>query len=178
MIVNLESSRSCTLNETLVRLCELTGGAPVQIVEVGTIRDSRPSGAQGDGWALCFWGEYVRLFGGRVTSIDSDSEAFAHARKVAKPWLQYIDFIVGRGEDVLSTLSVINLLYLDGPPDAEPHLRMWEALRVRPLLVLFDDILESRDFTVKGTLAIPRMLTDGYRLIFVRGRQALLERSQ
>ena len=46
----------------------------------------------------------------------------------------------------------------------------------RPWLVLFDDILGG-DFRVKGELAIPNMLADGYELVFRRERQALLRRA-
>ena len=88
-------------------------------------------------------------------------------------WGHKVQLINECAEDVIGGLTDIDLLYMDGPADAEVHLAIYRALKCVPPLVLFDDILDDA-FNVKGALAVPRMLEDGYRVVFRREWQALL----
>lgn len=163
------------------------------IVEVGTSRNASPAAELADGWGTRMFGWYAAQTNGRVTSIDTRPQALANARKVVGPWGGPVTFVQGRAEDVVAGRAPIDLLYMDGPSDAQVHLDIYRALPEPAALVLWDDIVLESDppgrwpkwppkgtwewpkWAIKGTLAIPEMLEDGYRIRFARDRQVLLE---
>lgn len=183
------SGRRESLVVALERLWDRTAGSAPTIVEVGTIRGPTTSRCVGDGWATRAFAWYAHHTGGRVTTIDPDRRAIAAAQKVCQRW-PVVTFLTAKAEDVIGQFAHIDLLYMDGPPDAVVHFAIWNSLECRPGLVLWDDIVtdgEGRDndlrhpgprhgmWQVKGALTIPHMLRDGYRTIYVGQRQALLE---
>lgn len=156
-------------------------GQEVRIVEVGTSRDLRPSACLADGWATRAFAWYCAQVNGRVISIDPEPHANDVARTIVgefRPWLVQQRMLA---QDFLGGFKPrIDLLYMDGPHtddhihSAEVHLLIYRALLQRPRFVLFDDIANSTTWEVKGELAIPAMLEDGFELVFARQHQAFL----
>lgn len=172
------SGRRSTIVQTLELLYDATGGGPARIIEVGTLRDARAAACAADGWSTRIWAWYAQQVGGRVISIDPDPSALNAARTVlGTQYRGVVRFVRRYATDVIGQFLPADLLYLDGPPEPETHLEIWDAVESAPPdFVLFDDILDADTFAVKGALAIPSMLAAGYRLTFVRDRQALLTR--
>jgi hypothetical protein len=178
------------------RLHEITDGGPCTIVEVGAARNLRPHALIDDGWATRVFAWYAAETGGRLTTIDPNRRALSCARQLTAPWSAAVDYVQDAAERRLAAFGAIDLLYMDGPSDATMHRRAWDALRCRPRLVLWDDIVTPGhpvpgappqkvykqwpppgnlpEWAVKGALAIPAMLEDGYTVVFAVDRQVLL----
>jgi len=173
------SGRRDTLVAALEALHELGVEHPY-LVEIGTSRDPTPAGCLADGWGTRMLGWYASQTEGAVVSIDPAWKACRSAHQVVGEFASWVTIRQEYAEKVLPTLSRrIDLLYMDGPHgndyafSARIHLEFYRALRCKPRLVLFDDIKDPT-FGVKGTLAVPAMIADGYELLWVRGVQALL----
>lgn len=167
------SGRRDTLVAALEVLHKLALPGETRIVEIGTTRDLRPIACLADGWATRVFAWYIAQVHGRLFVVDTDAFAIACAKEVVGPYLPWMRWRQGTGEGLLADhIDPIDLLYMDGPAAAQPHLDMYRALQVRPRLVLFDDV--GPDFGPKGSLAIPAMLEDGYQLVFHEKAQALL----
>jgi hypothetical protein len=169
--------------DTLVAALELLHAMAIPhpfIVEIGTSRDPTPAGCLADGWGTRMFAWYASQVEGSVVSIDPAWKACRSARQVVADLATWVTIRQEYAEKVLPTLKErIDLLYMDGPHGADYsfsariHLEFYRALNAPPRLVLFDDI-KTPDYGVKGTLAIPAMIADGYELLWVRGVQALL----
>lgn len=182
---------------TLERLYELTNGGASTIVEVGAARSVRPHALIDDGWATRVFAWYSAETGGRLTTIDPDRRALRCAHELTAPWSSSVDYVQDAAERRLAAFGSIDLLYMDGPSDAVIHRRAWDALRCRPRLVLWDDIVtpghpvpgappqkkykqwpppgDLPPWAVKGADTIPLMLGTGYSIVFGLDRQVLLE---
>lgn len=189
------SGRRSTLCEALEHLYVETSGGAVNIVEIGASRNCSDAAMLSDGWSTRVWAWYVSRVGGRVHTIDVNGRALINARSICGPWAEHVDFHLGSAEKVLPRLEPADLLYMDGPADAELHLHCYRACRVPARLVLFDDIIGNgpwtgvgdvpswyqdaeadRPWAPKGTLAVPAMLDEGYSIIFDRQHQLFLQR--
>lgn len=167
-----KSGRRATLVNALERLYDRRPEG-AHIVEVGTTRNLSPQACASDGWATRVFAWYADGTGGRLTTIDNRTSALKTARALCGAWSDSVEFVCGDALGHIADMNGIDLLYMDGPADAEFHFRLYRALASRPPLVLFDDILDL-SYRVKGETAIPAMLRDGYFLRFLRDRQALL----
>lgn len=167
-----QSGRRSTLVAALERLYDRKAKG-VHIVEVGTARNLSPQACASDGWATRVFAWYAAGTGGKLTTIDNRASALKTARALCSEWSDSVDFVCGDALGHTADMNGIDLLYMDGPADAEFHFRLYRALGSRPPLVLFDDIIDA-SYRVKGETAIPAMLGNGYGLVFRERRQALL----
>jgi hypothetical protein len=192
-----ESGRRATLVRALELLHDARAGQPSVIVEVGTSRGIIPLACITDGWATRVFAWYASQAGGKVLTMDIQERAIRAARQLCAAWEQSVEFLVASADDVLPTLTQIDLLYMDGPADAEDNLRIYRSLPFLPRFVLWDDVIgweswdpgplklapprwyeaaqQHRPWAPRGTLAIPVMETDGYRIVFHEEHQVLLE---
>lgn len=185
-----ESGRRATLVEALEELHKLVP-EQAHIVEVGTARNLSPEACTNDGWATRVFAWYATETGGRLTTIDNRRLTMGRSREVCGGWADVVTFVCADAVVFADELRGVDLLYMDGPSDAKMHLGLYRALPEHPRLVLFDDIVlpgepvgvwpkwppegVTEQWAVKGALAIPAMLEDGYRIVFAKGRQVLLQ---
>ena len=180
-----QSGRRRTLVLALQALHERAPGG--LIVEVGTSRNPNRSAMLADGWATRVFAWYAEQTGGSVISIDNNPRAIQSAMRICGRYADRVRFVRARAELVVGGLEP-DLLYMDGPSDAAVHLAVYHALRHTPRLVLWDDIIlpgetgpkwpprgRHAPYAVKGELAIPAMLDDGWTLLWAEGRQVLME---
>jgi predicted O-methyltransferase YrrM len=82
-----------------------------QIVETGTIRKVRDYGA---GYSTYLFGQFVKRYGGKVTTIDIDPGHINVCKRVTAEFAASIEYIVDDSLHALSLLrEPIDLLYLD-----------------------------------------------------------------
>lgn len=189
------SGRRDTLLSALEALHDATDGGSCHIVEVGTTRNLRPRAMIYDGWATRLFAWYAHESGGRLTTIDTNQRAIQASKKLCQQWASAVTWVHGDARTALAGIDSIDLLYMDAVSEPTMHMEAWQALTCRPALVLWDDIVtpgdmcpgaepgevkpfpppgETRQWAVKGALAIPAMLSDGYQVVFARDRQVLL----
>ncbi len=146
----------------------------IRIVEVGSTRDLRPIACIADGWSSRVFAWYVATVNGIFYSVDTDPRATEAVREVVGEWRPWLRAETKEGRAFLGNHKApIDLLYMDGPSDADVHLAIWEAMKIRPRFVLFDDV-SGEQYVPKGTKAIPAMIRAGYQLLWHRDRMALL----
>lgn len=169
------SGRRPTLVATLEALHESWDHKhEVRIVEIGSSRDLRPIGCIADGWSTRVWCWYAAQVNGIVYSIDTDPRATEAVREIVGEWKPWLRAETRQGQAYLANHKApIDLLYMDGPSDADIHLDMYAVMKIRPRLILFDDV-SGAEFVPKGTKAIPAMIKDGYELLWHRDKMALL----
>lgn len=153
-----------------------------QVIETGCIRAE-------DDWGAGFFGYVVGWFlkehGGALDSVDITKQHLDFARKWCAPFpvtlhqsdsVKFLAEWAGRKID----LAYLDSLDTDAPGHAEHCLN--EAKAVLPhltedALILIDDTpYRSGKWTGKGTLAVPYLLANGFRLKYA-GYQVLLERT-
>lgn len=185
----LPSNRASTLLATFERFREFED--PRAIVEFGSIRSL--SNIEGDGHSTTFLALLAQDCDATFYSVDSDHKATAIAMRVfdivvrnytrvhachcdAKAWV-----LAQAWEQPPNSWD---LVYLDGPDDPAWTLEMLEAalpyMSDRALLLFDDTHWESHpitpDLVGKGSLAIPRALENGFRVIACNSQQVLLQR--
>lgn len=156
-------------------------GRKVTVVEIGGIRDMHPNAPQSDGHATVHWARA----GFSVHTVDVDERAVVITRALVQdnPEVQIylmdgIDFLHGFNRP-------IDLLYLDGPDATLDesgqrfHLDCYRDCPIKPPLILIDDCDEMPNRWIgrgKGSLVIPKAISDGYEVVKDNGRQVLLKR--
>lgn len=151
------------------------------VLETGCIRSP-------DDWTAGFssylFGLFLRHHGGRLTSIDLDpvNVAFARSWTAGMP----VEVVQGHSHEVLAgyTGPALDLVYLDSADTGTPGYQeccLEEARLILPRLaarcaVLVDDTCYGAgQLRGKGTLAVPFLLTQGFRVAY-GGYQVLLTR--
>jgi len=170
------NGRRATFEATLETLHEKCGGRPVNIVEIGTSRNTIPAAMLADGWSTRVWAWYAAAVGGAVTTVDVAETSMASARVICADYHHCVTFVVADGADWLTHYgSPIDLLYMDGPGDSAFHLACIAALVERPKFILFDDVCPTSEWKAGGSddplgtkakTAIPRLLSGGYQLLW------------
>lgn len=172
------SGRHRIFGEALARLA---GRPNPLVVETGCQRQEDDVGA---GMSTTIFGLWAQANGGRVVSIDNDRAHAELARRVTEGLPVRVE--VNDSRVALGSWEgpKIDLLYLDSldtyhPGHAEHCLAEVRAAmpELRPdALVLIDDTYnDAGTWTGKGALAVPWLLSQGWRLVSV-GYQALLQR--
>ncbi|MEI7742750.1 MAG: hypothetical protein WCK58_03240 [Chloroflexota bacterium] len=180
-----------TLIRALRRLRELTPG-PTNIVETGTARNGDWSGCSGDGWSTVAFGWYASETGGRAWTVDIEPGAIETCRRITAAYASSLEYVVsdsvaflrgwGDGDDPVP----IHLLYLDSldyfdHAASEAHC-LAEAQAALPwmaatCLALFDDTNAAPEgYSGKGKLAVPYLLSEGFRVEYAETGQVLLSR--
>lgn len=148
------------------------------IVEIGAIRDPKPSAEKTDGWATLKWS----ALDCELHTVDLDPKAIATTTKLVKN--PRINYHVHDGLEFLKDFAgPIDLLYLDGPDaDKKGQLLALEMFAMADLssiaLVLIDDCdmapKERWQGRGKGELVIPYACKHGYTVLRDNDRQVLL----
>lgn len=174
------SGRRDTLVHALELLHERKPEGAV-LVEIGTTRSAQPRAQRLDGWATRLFAWYARETAGRVIAVDPTLEAIEAAKRVCGDLQPHVEFVAERGEVwAQGYRGDVDLLYLDGPNQAQAHLDVYEHLRDQPLVVVVDDVIDEQ-YGPKGRLVVPHLLERGYemsRLTIGPGGQAVLVRSE
>jgi hypothetical protein len=170
-----ESGMRETIVAALKLMHERTPAAP--IVEIGTSRNKKPHAMMADGWATRVFAWYAAEAGGSVVTIDPRRVAIRASEEICAPWKRVVRFVCDDAVTVAPSLPQAGLIYMDGPGGIGLHLRIYRALAHRPGLILYDNVpvWPLGDYKGKGSRSIPAMLEDGYRLVWQRAGQALLE---
>lgn len=118
---------------------------PINILEIGAIRDFSPASRFGDGWSTYFFMDYVEACGGELTIVDKDEGAIMMCEKLVEihPLKRHVKIINDLGINQIN--DSYDLVYLDGGNDVDEMLAEYEKCN-KSSLVLCDD------FNGKGTL--------------------------
>jgi predicted O-methyltransferase YrrM len=155
------------LQRELAGLQERTGKKALDVLEVGTIRETADAARPADGWSSLFFAEHAARHGGRVVGIDLD---VSNARLVLERHGvdQHAELITGSSLDVMPRLisegQTFDVIFLDS--DNDPDLVMKEyafALElIRPGgLILADDMDQDDQWVRKGLKLIPHLIENG-----------------
>lgn len=146
----------------------------MRIVELGSTRDTRPIACIADGWSSRVFAWYCANVNGMLYSVDMNPEATEAVRDIVGEYRPWLRAQTKDGKSFLANYRAwMDLLYMDGPSDAQFHLDAYRGMKVRPRFVLFDDVAGA-EFVPKGTTAILAMCQDGYELVWHRDKMALL----
>lgn len=192
------------LKAHLPKIRKASGDRKLQMVEIGTTRESVPG--QGSTRRL---GEFCAEHGIHLTTVDMDPHnSRVAARMFARLGMTHVA-VTMKGEDYLRTRTeLVDFTFLDAYDfDHGQHSELRQsryekflgsridelachqmhldcAASILRLLsphgvVCIDDTWQADDdsWTAKGTLAMPYLLSNGFELIDVRNRAALLRRS-
>ncbi len=154
-----------------------------QIVETGCTRQHEDWSA---GYSTYVWGAYLDGLGaGHLDTVDLDATHLSTAREVCLPWSACITYHASDSTTWLAARrEPIDVLYLDSLDEghsghAEHCLAEVQAalptLHERSLIAI-DDTVWSGGWKGKGALAVPYMLSHGWRLA-ASGYQCVLERA-
>jgi len=155
------------------------------VVEIGAIRSDEERYRDGDGWATLAVAWAIDGKGGQLHTVDIDPKAIESSKRVLGTYAAGVQFHRADGVEFLRTFDrPIDLLYLDawdfdGPGNAESeekHLQCVQGVRHLPRYILIDDVLSTLDYSGKGRLAIPWLLSGSYQMAYCDHRQALLQR--
>ncbi len=153
------------------------------IVETGCIRGGEDWG--GGGYSTYLFGAYLDgLDAGQLISVDITNRSCAFAREATQLWqsrvrVEQSDSVAWLRDNSLS----IDVLYLDSMdvevPEHTEH-GLAEIKAALPSLhanslVVFDDTVWNKGWRGKGTLAIPHLLEQGWKVI-AAGYQVVLSR--
>lgn len=160
------------LRRELTGLRERSGKKALDVLEVGTIRETTESARPADGWSTLFFAEDAAEHGGRVVGIDLDVTA---ARQVLADHgvAEQVELITGSSLDVMPRLIAegqsFDVIFLD--PDNDPDLVMSEYTFAQGLirpggLLLADDMDQEDPWVRKGLVLIPALAKAGavYRM--------------
>lgn len=134
------------------------------IVEVGCIR--HPEEREGDGWSTLYLAHWAWIYGGTVTSIDTNADHIRTAKGVLAanlPEAAAVQFLHGPAEMLLPELGFIDFLYLDGPNDpllCRDHFDQAQDKLRKAGTVVVDDC--EGDLYGKGHYIIPSALHAGW----------------
>ncbi|WP_167543334.1 O-methyltransferase [Streptomyces violaceusniger] len=155
------------LQRELAGLRERSGKKALDVLEVGTIRETAEGARPADGWSTLFFAEHVAEHGGRVVGVDLDVSA---ARLVLQRHgvAEKVELVTGSSLEVLPRLvdegASFDVIFLDS--DNDPDLVMSEyefALKlIRPGgLILADDVDQDDVWVRKGLKLIPYLKDSG-----------------
>lgn len=143
-----------------------------QIVETGTIRAAEDWSA---GYSTYIFGAYLDGLGaGRLVSVDNDKGHCNFSRRTVAPWRRWVAVEQSDSAQWLRKhRDPIDVLYLDSmdadlPGHAEYALTETKAAEPRlhdDSLVIFDDTTWNKGWVGKGALAIPYLLTRGWKIV-------------
>ena len=153
------------------RLCKERGVK--RIVETGTCRTGDWIG---DGCSTVLFGHYAASVGGKVTTVDIDSQAISLCKSLTTVYSGCIEYVVGDSIEFLRGVDYsVELLYLDSY-DFGPHIvkesqehsleeakAAFHNLSDRAIVVIDDCKLPSGG---KGGLSVPWLLRNGFELVF------------
>lgn len=137
--------------------------APLEILEVGTIRRDTPQHERGDGWSTIALARDAHAHGGHVTSVDLDVNT---SRDVIRRHglLEYVTYREGYSIEWLAAMLVagkrFDVVLLDSENDDtltfhEYLLAQKLRRKERPMLILVDDVVEGSDTQIKGRKLLP-----------------------
>ncbi len=126
---------------------------PINILELGTSRELTPAWI-GDGRSSYHFIEYIDKFGGKLTTVDMESQYIENAKILLKDYPNFdklnVDFIVDDALKVLDNPKInneyLNLVYLDVGDDPQLTLDCFEKISINNTVVFVDD------FSSKGVL--------------------------
>ena len=145
------------------------------IVETGTIRQFGDAGLIGDGHSTLKFAEYCSNFGGKVYSVDIDSEAVALSSWMVSRKYPDVEVNVIHSDSVAFLESFdesIDVLYLDSDNDANLILNEAKAalgcLHEESIILIDDCFCEEKKEThgiQKGDLVIPFLEENGWQMV-------------
>lgn len=153
------------------------------MIETGTIRSEEDW--PGAGFFTYLAGAFLSRIGGQLHSVDIDAKKCAFARE----WTQVFGaHVTVHQQDSIQFLESftqpIDVLYLDSldttePGHAEHCIREFDAaaprLHPRSLVVIDDTPWHAGAFVGKGARLVPRLLSEGWRILYA-GYQVVLTR--
>lgn len=155
------------------------------IVETGCIRAEEDWA--GAGFATYLFGAYAWQRGGEVRSVELDNHNVQFARTWTQQFGQTVQVHEQHSHNFLRAWpadKAIDLFYSDSADVGTPGFMeccLVECRKAAPLvspggMILIDDtVYGSRHWGGKGTLAVPWLLSNGWRIVYA-GYQVLLER--
>jgi len=160
------------LQRELAGLQERSGKKALDVLEVGTIRETAEGARPADGWSTLFFAEHAAKHGGRVVGVDLDVTA---ARQVLTSHgvADRVELLTGSSLDVMPRLIQqgysFDVVFLDSGND--PELVMREYTFAKSLirsggLLLADDMDQDDPWVRKGLKLIPYLIEAGatYRM--------------
>lgn len=153
-----------------------------RVVETGCVRSPEDWSAGYFGW-LC--GALLESHGGGLVTVDNDPDHCRTARGLCHRWGRAVVVEADSVRYLTARTEPVDLAYLDShdadlPGHAEHGLR--EAQAVEPLmsergLIVFDDTPRSGDgWTGKGGLAVPWLVSQGWKVRPESGYQCVMEK--
>lgn len=145
------------------------------IVETGTIREVGDAGLIGDGHSTLKFADYCSKFGGKVYSVDIDSESVALSSWMVSRKYPDVEVNVIHSDSVAFLESFdepIDVLYLDSDNDANLILNEAKAalgcLHEDSIILIDDCFSEEKKEThgiQKGDLVIPFLEENGWQMV-------------
>lgn len=134
--------------------------APVRVLEIGRIRNTRPQGERNDGWSTLHIAENPKV--DLLYSIDNDPKTLDFCHEIIPTAVEKKIRYAERIEDY-EEIEPINLLYLDA--ENEPEKIFAHYMAVSPYLapgalILIDDVYDIG----KGNIVVPYLKKHGYRI--------------
>ena len=163
---------------------------PITIVETGCIRNQTETYKMGDGWGTLSWIHWAKKTNSLIYSIDINKDHLNIAKNVIG-LCPYVNYVLSDSIAYLKNLPSsmkINLLFLDSfdyygdennkRAAAEHQLKEFQACEKNlddNSIVLLDDIFDI-NYSGKGALSIPYMLSKGWKIINFQDSQVLLSK--
>lgn len=126
---------------------------PVNILEIGVSRNLDPAVRGSDGWSSLYFANHIKMFGGKLVSVDLDPNAIKNCKILCQELDDDIshDYYVDFGTSILIEKKITyDLIYLDGGDGEDEMLEEYEIIANRRTGTL--PLILCDDFHVKGGL--------------------------
>lgn len=175
--------RSTSFRTALATLYEKTEGKPVNIVETGCVRSDQEHDLMGDGGSTFVLAQYIKIFGGHLTTVDLDPQHIATCEKVTQAFSDVISYRIGDSVDFLDKyLEPIDFLYLDSY-DTSYHdqeiIRAANEHQLKEIEASYKNLQEhslvlSDDYPRKGKYTEDYLMNKGWIAYYRKDDQILL----
>lgn len=186
----ITTGRNSSQTKVLLEIYNRFNLNPIVIVETGCIRNPNEIYKMGDGWGTISWLLWAKKTNSQIYTVDINQYHLNTAKNVIGN-SPHINYVLNDSVEYLQKLPQsfkINLLFLDSfdycgdeenkKAAAEHQLKEFQACEKNlqeNSLVLLDDILDS-NFSGKGALSIPYMMSKGWKIINFQDNQVLLSK--
>lgn len=160
------------LRRELAGLQERSGKKAVDVLEVGTIRESAEEARAADGWSTLCFAEHAAVYGGHIVGVDLDVTAATQVL-TRHGVADRVELLTGSSVEVLPRLIAegrsFDVVFLDSDNDADLVMREYSLARElvrRGGLIMADDMDQGDPWVFKGLKLIPYLKQKGiaYRI--------------
>ena len=135
---NINSSRGPVFG----KVAETFSG-PMNILEIGTIRDLDPGAWAGDGWSTFWWCDYIKENGGKLTVVDINPSTIEACKTAVSDFVNEIEVEFHADDGAKFISSDYDFIYLDGSDCPDEMLKQFNDIDRSKTAILCDDFSQK-----------------------------------